>query len=179
MPRDALTMVGTLRRWLALTLEAGAIVAFLVMVVSLILQILFRYVLAVVAPWTEELARFACIWSVFLATAVCFDEGAHIRLDLIVTKVSRETTKRIMLLASVVVTGTFVVVVLYGSILLSQVGWVDFATTIPVRMGVVYLALPVSMVAIALFGILRAMEVGVGRLTRDGGRLPEQGSPCS
>jgi TRAP-type C4-dicarboxylate transport system permease small subunit len=164
---------------LALTLEVGAIVTFLVMVVSLILQIIFRYVLAVVAPWTEELARFACIWSAFLATAVCFDEGTHIRLDLIVTKVSRKTTKRIMLLASVVVTGTFVAVVLYGSILLSEVGWADVATTIPVRMGVVYLALPVCMVSIALFGILRAVEAGIGRANRGVRRLPEQGSPCS
>jgi TRAP-type transport system small permease protein len=145
----------------------------------LILQIVFRYVLAVVAPWTEELARFACIWAVFLGTAVCFEEGTHIKLDLILAKVSRKATSRILLLANIVVTSTFVVVVLYGSILLVEVGWVDVATTVPVRMGIVYLALPVSMACIALFGILRAMEAVIGGANRGVGHMPEKGPQCS
>lgn len=179
MPDNALTTVGTIRKWLALILEVSATVAFLVMTVSLILQIVFRYVLAVVAPWTEELARFACIWSVFLGTAVCFEEGTHIKLDLVLAKVSRKTTSRILLLANIVVTGTFVVVVLYGSILLVEVGWADVATTVPIRMGIVYLALSVSMASIALFGILRAIEAVIGGSNQGVGRMPEKGSQCS
>ena len=179
MPDKALAVVGTMRRWLALTLEVGATVAFVVMAVSLILQIVFRYVLAVVAPWTEELARFACIWAVFLGTAVCFEEGTHIKLDVILAKVSRQATSRILLLANIFVTSTFVVVVLYGSILLVEVGWVDVATTVPVRMGIVYLALPVSMACIALFGILRGMEAVIGGASRGIGHMPEKGPQCS
>jgi TRAP-type C4-dicarboxylate transport system permease small subunit len=185
MAGDPSTAVGTMRRWLALILEVGAAAAFLVMVVSLILQILFRYALGVVAPWTEELARFACIWAVFLGTAVCFEEGTHIRLDLILAKVSgKAALGRALTLANVLVTSVFVAVVLYGSMLLVQLGWVDVATTIPVRMGLVYLALPVSMAAIALFGILRLIDAVAGRFARPAGRAPldgtaRKGSPCS
>jgi TRAP-type C4-dicarboxylate transport system permease small subunit len=176
------TAVGTMRRWLALLLEVGAAAAFLVMVVSLILQILFRYALSIVAPWTEELARFACIWAVFLGTAVCFEEGTHIKLDLILAKVSgRAALGRALMLANVVVTSVFVAVVLYGSLLLVQLGWVDVATTIPVRMGIVYLAVPVSMGAIALFGSLRLVDALAGRsaspMPLDG--TPKKGPACS
>ncbi len=159
MPDNALTIFGTIRRWLALIIEVGAAVAFMIMAVSLILQIFFRYVFEIVAPWTEELARFACIWAVFLGTAVCVEEGTHIKLDYILARASGKTSKRILLLANILVTSIFLVVVFYGSILLVEVGWADMATTIPVRMGIVYLAVPVSMACIALFGILRFIEV--------------------
>jgi TRAP-type C4-dicarboxylate transport system permease small subunit len=184
MPDNALTTVGTVRRWLALILEIGAAVAFMVMAVSLILQIFFRYVFAVVAPWTEELARFACIWAVFLGTAVCFEEGTHIKLDYITARASGKTIKRILLLANIFVTSTFLVVVFYGSILLVEVGWADVATTVPVRMGMVYLVVPVSMACIALFGILRFIEAVTGGSSRGVGRMPctgttDKGSQCS
>ena len=184
MPDSALTTVGTVRKWLALILEVGAAVAFMVMAVSLILQIFFRYVFLVIAPWTEELARFACIWSVFLGTAVCFEEGTHIKLDLILAKASGKTIKRILLLANIFVTSTFVVVVFYGSILLLKIGWADTAATIPIQMALVYLALPISMACIALFGILRAIEAVMGGSNRGVGRMPfntttEEGSQCS
>jgi TRAP-type C4-dicarboxylate transport system permease small subunit len=184
MPANALTTIGTVRRWLALILEVGAAAAFMVMLVSLILQIFCRYVFAVLAPWTEELARYACIWTVFLGTAFCFEEGAHIKLDLILTKVSSKTINRILLLANIFVTSTFVVVVFYGSILLVAVGWADVATTLPVRMGTVYLVVPVSMACIALFGILRFIEAVTGRSSRGVERMPfegtaEKGSQCS
>ena len=176
MPDNALTTVGTVRRWLTLILEAVAATTFMVMVVSLILQIFFRYVFAVVAPWTEELARFACIWAVFLGTAVCFEEGTHIKLDYVITRVSGRTGKRLLLLANILVTSTFVVVVFCGSVLLVEVGWADVATTVPVRMGIVYLAVPVSMACIALFGILRFIEAVTGASIRGIGRMPVAGT---
>lgn len=156
------TMVDTARRWLSSILEAGALVGFLVMCISVILQVVFRYVLKIVAPWTEELARFACIWAVFLGAAVCFEEGAHIKIDVIIAKVSRKAVNHILLLINIFVTSTFIVIVFYGSILLLKIGWADSATTLPVQMGLVYLALPISMGSIAIFGILRLCEALAG-----------------
>lgn len=168
MTDTALTIAGKVKRWLLLLLETGALVCFLIMVVSLILQILFRYVLKVVAPWTEELARFSCIWSVFLGTAVCFEESKHIRIDVIIEKVTRQLINRLLLMINIFVTSTFVAVVIYGSILLLRIGWEDIATTIPIQMGYVYLALPISMVSITIFAILRVFEAVSGRKNRTG-----------
>jgi TRAP-type C4-dicarboxylate transport system permease small subunit len=184
MSDNALTTVGTVRRWLALILEVVAATTFMVMLVSLILQVFFRYVFETLAPWTEELARYACIWTVFLGTAFCYEEGTHIKLDFMLTKASGKAISRVLQPANLLVTSAFVVVVFYGSILLVKVGWADTATTLPVRMGMVYLVVPISMACIALFEILRSIEAIAGGSSRDVKRMPftkttEKGRPCS
>jgi TRAP-type C4-dicarboxylate transport system permease small subunit len=162
MAEKEVTSVDTARRCLSLGLEAGAVVAFLVMCISLILQVVFRYVLQIVAPWTEELARFACIWSTFLGAAICYEERAHIKIDFIIAKVSRKATSNILLLIDIIVTSTFIIIVFYGSILLLGIAGADTATTLPIRMWLVYLVLPISMGSIAIFGILRLLEATAG-----------------
>ena len=155
MTDKELTSIDTARRWLSLGLEGAASVGFVVMCISVILQVVFRYVLHVVAPWTEELARFACIWAVFLGAAVCFEEQAHIKIDFVITKVSRKATRRLLLLINFFATGTFILAAFYGSIRMVGVGWADIATTLPIQMGLVYLALPIALGAIAILGVLR------------------------
>ncbi len=155
MTGKELGTIDTVRRWLSLGLEAVATVSFMIMCISVILQVVFRYILQLVAPWTEELARFACIWSVFFGAAVCFEERAHITIDFVVNKVSRKVTHQLLLLINIFVTSTFVLIAFYGSILLVRIGWADIATTVPIQMGLVYLALPISLAAIAIFGVLR------------------------
>ena len=166
MTDKELTSIDTARKWLSLGLEAVASASFIIMCISVILQVVFRYLLQLIAPWTEELARFACIWSVFFGAAVCFEERAHITIDFVVQRVSRNVTRQLLLLFNIFVTSTFVLVAFYGSILLVQIGWADIATTVPIQMGLVYLALPISLGAIAIFGALRlfvAARGGKGR----------------
>lgn len=162
MAEKQVISVDTARRWLSLGLEGVAVVGFSVMCISLILQVVFRYVLQMVAPWTEELARFACIWSTFLGAAICFEERAHIKIDFVIVKVSRKATSNILLLIDIIVTSIFIVVVFYGSILLLDIAGADTATTLPVRMWLVYLVLPISMGSIAIFAILRLWEAMAG-----------------
>jgi TRAP-type C4-dicarboxylate transport system permease small subunit len=162
MAEKEVTSVDPARRWLSLSLETAAVAGFLVMCISLILQVVFRYVLQIVAPWTEELARFACIWSTFLGAAICFEERAHIKIDFVIAKVSRKATSNILLFIDIIVTSTFIVVVFYGSILLLDIAGADTATTLPIRMWLVYLVLPISMGSIAIFGILRLWVATAG-----------------
>jgi TRAP-type C4-dicarboxylate transport system permease small subunit len=184
MSDNVLTTVGRLRRWLALILECIAATTFMVMLVSLILQVFFRYVFETLAPWTEELARYACIWTVFLGAAFCYENNTHIRLDFIFTKVSRKIINRVLQPANILVTSAFVIVVFYGSILLVKVGWADSATTLPFRMGAVYLVVPISMACIAIFAILQFIEAIAGGSNRDVEGMPfskptEEGQQCS
>jgi len=168
MAEKQVTSVDTARRWLSLGLEAVAVLGFSVMCISLILQVVFRYVVQMVAPWTEELARFACIWSTFLGAAICFEERAHIKIDFIIAKVTRKATNNLLLVIDIIVTSTFVIVVFYGSILLLDIAGADTATTIPIRMWLVYLVLPISMGSIAIFGILRLWTAMAGTKNETG-----------
>jgi TRAP-type C4-dicarboxylate transport system permease small subunit len=168
MAEKALPKVALAKRWLSLGLEAGAVVAFVVMCLSLMLQVVFRYVVQIVAPWTEELARFACIWSTFLGAAICFEERAHIKIDFVIAKVSRKATSSILLLIDIIITSTFIIVVFYGSVLLLDIAGADTATTLPIRMWLVYLVLPISMGSIAIFAMLRLWEAMAGTKSETG-----------
>ena len=168
MAEKQVISLDTARRWLSLGLEGVAVMAFFVMCLSLMLQVVFRYVVQMVAPWTEELARFACIWSTFLGAAICFEERAHIKIDFVIAKVSRKATSNILLLIDIIVTSTFVIVVFYGSILLLEIAGADTATTIPIRMWLVYLVLPIAMGSIAIFGIFRLREAMAGTKNETG-----------
>ena len=65
----------------------------LVLLVSI--QVVARYLLQVATPWTEELARYAFLWTTYLGCAMCFARKKHVIIDLIdeVGKRSREPKK--------------------------------------------------------------------------------------
>lgn len=49
----------------------------LVFTICLFLQVLFRYVIKLPVPWTEEAARFALVWFSLVAAAIAAREGQH------------------------------------------------------------------------------------------------------
>jgi len=53
------------------------------MVVALTLQVFFRYVVQAPLFWSEELARFLLIWSVFAGATFAFRHRTHMSIDLI------------------------------------------------------------------------------------------------
>ena len=62
-------------------LEAVSVAFFSVMILLVLYQIVMRKVFNASPPWTEELARYAMIWSTLLACAVLVKEKGHIMLD--------------------------------------------------------------------------------------------------
>jgi TRAP-type C4-dicarboxylate transport system permease small subunit len=67
------TMVNILDR--CLYYAASALLAFLV--VTLFLQVLFRYVIEAPLAWTEEGARFGLVWLSMLSAGIAAREGQH------------------------------------------------------------------------------------------------------
>ncbi|AXS84924.1 TRAP transporter small permease [Marinobacter sp. Arc7-DN-1] len=62
---------------------AGALTA-LVMIVSLLLGVFFRYVLGDSLAWSDEIASLAFTWTVFLFASALVREGGHVRVTLLV-----------------------------------------------------------------------------------------------
>lgn len=52
-------------------------------------QVVFRYVLKVSVPWTEEVARVFFIWLIFIGTAKVEEEGSQVRTLLFIDKLPR------------------------------------------------------------------------------------------
>ena len=71
--------LGTIERAACVVLLAG-------IVVSIMIQILTRYLLGQPLVWVEEAAGYSFIWLVFLGSAAGFKELRHIRIDTFVVR---------------------------------------------------------------------------------------------
>ncbi len=67
----------------------AGIVAAVVMMVSLLLGVFYRYVLQSALPWSGELALLAFTWTVFLIGSVMVRDGGHVRIAMLVERLPR------------------------------------------------------------------------------------------
>ena len=60
--------------------EVFSVTAMIVMTVSLLLQIYYRYVVGKSLPWSEELSRFSFLFLVFMVISLSVKNKSHIRV---------------------------------------------------------------------------------------------------
>ncbi|WP_286973940.1 TRAP transporter small permease [Acetomicrobium sp. UBA5826] len=63
--------------------EIVSVTVFLVMLSIMVIQVLYRYVLRLPLPWSEELARFLFVITTFFGAAIASNEKSHIEINLI------------------------------------------------------------------------------------------------
>ena len=51
-----------------------------VMIICLALQVIMRFIFGSALAWTEELSRFAFLWSVYVGAAYAGKKGGHVRI---------------------------------------------------------------------------------------------------
>ena len=61
-----------------------AIVAIALMVVAILIQVFFRYVLNNALPWPDEAARFAMLWMTGLIAPMAYRRGGFVAIDMLV-----------------------------------------------------------------------------------------------
>ena len=71
------------------SLEWITMIGFSGMLLATVGQVLFRYVLKISVPWTEELARILFIMTMFLGIAIAIREDEHIVVDFLFKKMNR------------------------------------------------------------------------------------------
>lgn len=80
-----------LRLWLARLdrVSHGAVVAAMALMTALVIvQVVFRYFLSASIDWSEELARLAFVWAMFLAIPHGIRSGVHVGIDALITRFS-------------------------------------------------------------------------------------------
>jgi TRAP-type C4-dicarboxylate transport system permease small subunit len=87
------------------------------MVVVILTQVFFRYVLGHALPWPEEASRFLMLWSTGLMAPTAFRRGGFVAIDMVIRLFHRS-------LAAVlsVVLMTFVILVLWVAL---GIGWTE------------------------------------------------------
>lgn len=69
-------MVLPIGRWLS-------IVAIALMVLAILIQVFFRYVLNAALPWPDEAARFMMLWLTGLMAPIAFRRGGFVAIDML------------------------------------------------------------------------------------------------
>ena len=130
--------------------EYGSTVFLACILIVVILQVFFRYVAQIVVPWTEEAARYLCIWMVFLGAAAAVAKKSHICVTFLVERVP-EKLRYFFNLFSLLVVWLFNLIAFLGSIELVRLNWGQQAVTFPLSIGVLYLSITFSSFSILLF----------------------------
>ena len=69
--------------------DVTSLVILYVTVVVIFVQVIARYILEIALPWTEEFARFAFLWLIFLANALAERQKEHFRVSFFVEQAPR------------------------------------------------------------------------------------------
>jgi TRAP-type C4-dicarboxylate transport system permease small subunit len=143
---------------LAVTLGLLALLAFL--------QVIARYVIGAPLTWSEEVIRYALIWSVFLGVGICIRRGMLASVE-IINAALPPLPARLLRGASLTVSAAFwVVMISYGWIILGNVeGMLSGALELP--MTYVYLAIPVG----SLLALVNTLAIAVSP-PRAGAEMP-------
>ncbi|MDR2056421.1 MAG: TRAP transporter small permease [Desulfovibrio sp.] len=135
-----------------------SILCFLLMMFCGGAQVVSRYVFNMSLDWTEEVARFMFIISSLLGAALCFRSMGHVRVDLVVMRLSARMQRQIALLVLVADAALFTVMLGFGVVIAwVTMGQVAPATEIP--MGLVYAVVPISGLLMLLFLVEQMLDI--------------------
>jgi TRAP-type C4-dicarboxylate transport system permease small subunit len=133
------------------------IVLFMVILVTMMLQIFFRYVLSAPLTWTEELARYLYIWACWLGAPVAMRRGNHVVITVLSERLPRRLAQ-VVTLTTQTIALFFLLELVYQGTQLAIRSHTVIAITLPIPWSMIYVAAPVS----ALLMILETVEA-VGR----------------
>jgi TRAP-type C4-dicarboxylate transport system permease small subunit len=134
---------------------------FAAILLVMVLQVAFRYVLNAPLTWTEELARYLYIWACWLGAPVALRRGNHIAIAFVSDRVPRGVAWIIALVTQAAALVFLTQLTIQGSILMVKSHSVE-AITLPIPWSAIYLAAPISAILMILETV-RAMWMGPAR----------------
>jgi len=136
-------------------IDITALSAFVIMLVLVTSQVVFRYVLQVSVPWTEEAARWFYAWQVFLGSALAMRARIHLQITVLLDRFSGRPRAFLDLLSAL--TGlAFLAGIIWGSLLMIRAVYPVQAGSFPVSTSYLYLSIPVGLIAML---VLAAQDV--------------------
>lgn len=125
-------------------IEDGLILTLLmVVVVSVFLQVFFRYVLQDPLSWSEELARSCLIWLTFIGSALAIRAKGHFVLEIVTSRLPRKT-RGIWELSLMVITAVFLIVMIYNGIVMLPMLSTQVSASLQISMIYIYLSISIG-----------------------------------
>jgi TRAP-type C4-dicarboxylate transport system permease small subunit len=136
-------------RWTIAALMAG-------MVLNVVWQVFTRFVLRTPSSVTEEAARYAMIWLGLLGAAYCTGRKSHLALDLLSMRLSGPARRWLEVVIQACLVAFALVVLVGGG---GRLVWIilelgQTSAALQVKLGYVYLAVPVAGLLIAVYALM-------------------------
>jgi C4-dicarboxylate transporter DctQ subunit len=125
--------------------DISSLIILYVTVVVIFVQVICRYVLQVALPWTEEFARFAFIWLIFLANAMAERQKEHFRVSYFVEQAPRRVRYVFWVFGELLIF-TFFIWLFMDSLQFVKMGKRMISTVMQLRLDWIYWALPAAIV---------------------------------
>lgn len=115
--------------------------------------------------WTEELAIYLLIWVSLLGASVAYASRAHLGVDYLVSKLEPRAAGLMEILVNLVVAFFVTAAFIWGGFVLvgQTLDANQLSPTLGMKVGYVYLAVPISGIFILIFAIESTIEIITGK----------------
>ncbi len=144
-------------------LNWASIISITMMLFIIFLQVIFRYVFHNSLTFSEELARYLFVWTVFLCSAVVARDNGHIIVGVLTERLKGKKAKYVKI-TSYVSTMIFVLILFYQGLRMMKLSSFQHSPALGISMSWVYLAIPVATfvmfcnILILIVDVLQAKE---------------------
>lgn len=121
------------------------ILLFFLMVITVFLQVIFRFVVDQPLAWTEELSRYLLIWLTFLGTGYGVSVKAHPSIELLFEKAGGLMKRGLLVLSTVLILFFFWQIIVNSFEFIGR-SMTQTSPVLQLPMGLVYTVIPISSV---------------------------------
>lgn len=134
-------------------------VSVLSMVIVALLGIFTRVVVGRQASFTVEYLRYALLWVSLFAGAYCFGQNGHIAITFLKDKFKGKSLLVLNVFTQFTIIFFAVAILIYGGYKGVIMGMNEISPTLHVKVGYIYLALPVSGIFIIFYSIVNLLAI--------------------
>lgn len=133
---------------------------FLLMILMVLYQVFMRKIVNASPNWTEELARYAMIWSILIASPVLIATQEHIMLDYFIQKFPLKIRKAFVLLISMLMFAILGCFTVGGAqMIITSLALTQNSPGMQIPMWITYLILPLSGIMMVVAQIMVLIQL--------------------
>jgi TRAP-type C4-dicarboxylate transport system permease small subunit len=155
--------VNAIKSVLDVTLKWLCVILFSFLVLVVCWQVFSRQVMHDPATWTTSLAQYLFVWLALFGSAYVFSDKGHIAVDFMVRALKINEKRFPEVFVQIIILLFAVFVLIYGGIRGVDMTWSQKISGLPLNIGAMYLALPISGVMTAFYAIHHLIEALHGR----------------
>jgi len=140
----------------------ACVVLFAVLVVDVSYQVFARQVLNQPSGWSEVLATYLFIWLGLFGSALVFGERGHIAVDFAVRPLPEKVQIAVTVVVQLAILTFTGLVLVWGGLRVVSLTWEQNLPGLPVNVGPLYLALPISGIVTIFYTLYHLVRILTG-----------------